>query len=46
MEKWDPKKQRKGILKLTETVSEKILTKIKNLVYSRVGCKQPTSSGA
>ena len=46
MEKYDPKKWRKGILRPTETTNEKILIEIKNLVYSCVGYRQPMSSGS
>ena len=44
VEKYDSKKRRKGISRPTETANEKIPIEIKNLVYSRVGYRQPTSS--
>ena len=45
----DPKRRRKGILKVIEMTNEDPckktkIKKPKNLVYSHMGCRQPTSS--
>ena len=44
MGKQDSKERRKGILKPIETAGNEFLQKSRSLVYSRMGCRQPTSS--
>ena len=45
MGKIEPRKKKRGDPEVNENSEEGIPTKIKALVYSRVGCRQPTSSG-
>ena len=40
-----PRKKKRGDPEVNENSEEGIPTKIKVLVYSHVGCRQPTSSG-